>query len=58
MVKGYCKFQMLDKAIGILDIMMDKQVKPDEVLYNSILDGCSKCGKLDLAFEIYNTMCT
>ena len=31
-------------------------LKPDEVLYNSLVDGCSKCSRVDLAFDIYHQM--
>ena len=31
-------------------------IKPDEVLYNSLLDGCSKNGQINLAFSIYDLM--
>lgn len=36
----------------------ENSAKPDEVLYNSLLDGCSKAGKLDLAFQLFHQMQT
>jgi pentatricopeptide repeat protein len=33
--------------------MKTKEIQPDEVLFNSLLDGCSKNNKTDLAFKLY-----
>ena len=38
--------------------MKTKGIHPDEVLFNSLLDGCSKNGKIDLAFQIFRQMQT
>jgi len=43
-IKGYCKYQRLPNALVTLSSMIEFGIKPDEVLYNSILDGCSKSG--------------
>jgi len=53
MIKGYCKFGKLDLAIQTFDRMKTEGVKPDEVLYNSLLDGCSKNGQSEKAFQFY-----
>lgn len=36
--------------------MKSKGIKADEVLYNSLIDGCSKNGRHDLAFKLYEQM--
>lgn len=37
--------------------VMDKQgIKADEVLYNSLLDGCCKAGEVDMALKVYSNM--
>lgn len=57
MIKGFCKFGHLESALTLLDAMRHSSTtQPDEILYNSLLDGCSKAGKLDLAFQLYNQM--
>ena len=29
---------------------------PDEIAFNTMLDGCSKSGNLDLAFKVFEKM--
>merc|ERR1719247_2952082 len=42
-VKGYCNSGCLDRALEILkDMHSDGNFTPDEVMYNSLLDGCAK----------------
>ena len=53
MIKGYCKYSYLEKGFKLFELMKTKNIQSDEVLYNSLLDGCSKNGKLDLAFKLY-----
>ena len=36
--------------------MKKKSIIPDEVLFNSLLDGCSKNSNLTLAFKLYQQM--
>lgn len=36
--------------------MKNRGIKADEVLYNSLIDGCSKNGRIDVAFKLYNEM--
>jgi pentatricopeptide repeat protein len=31
-------------------------IKADEVLFNSLLDGCCKSNELDLAFKVFENM--
>jgi pentatricopeptide repeat protein len=42
MIKGYCKEKNLEQALVTLDEMDKRGIKADEVLYNSLLDGCCK----------------
>merc|ERR1719398_472075 len=42
-VKGYCNSGSSDRALAIVkDMQSDGKLIPDEVMYNSILDGCAK----------------
>jgi pentatricopeptide repeat protein len=42
--------------MDLVSMMKSKGVRPDEVVYNSLLDGCSKAGELGISFEIFNSM--
>jgi len=42
MIKGYCKDKNIEAALVMLDTMQQENIKADEVLYNSLLDGCCK----------------
>merc|ERR1719321_2379129 len=42
LIKGYCNSGSLDQALEILkDMQSDGTFTPDEVMYNSLLDGCA-----------------
>jgi pentatricopeptide repeat protein len=42
-IKGYCNSGCLDKGLAMLkEMQTDGKFMPDEVLYNSLLDGCAK----------------
>jgi len=53
MIKGYCKDQNIEQALITLSGMEANGIKPDEILYNSLLDGCCKANEIDLAFKVY-----
>ena len=36
--------------------MEQKGIKADEVLYNSLLDGCCKSRQIDLALKVFDNM--
>jgi len=43
LIKGFCARGHLDHALGLLEEMqMGGKFKPDEMMYNSLLDGCSR----------------
>lgn len=58
MIKGYCKFNLLDKAIELIDLMKKNDIFPDEIIFNTLLDGCSKLGKVENAYKVYDIMRT
>lgn len=55
-IKGYCKYYHIDKALNLFELMKTKLIQPDEILYNSLIDGCSKNGKIDISFKLYQEM--
>jgi pentatricopeptide repeat protein len=57
LVKGHCLSGSVDKAFEILAEMKAKgEHKPDEILYNCILDGCAKEHRLEDAMALYEEM--
>merc|ERR1719409_602910 len=56
-VKGYCMSGDVDKAFEVLgEMKRDGKHAPDEILYNSLLDGCAKQHRLDDALRLLDDM--
>merc|ERR1719326_2463852 len=56
-VKGYCMSGDVDKAFQVLQEMKrDGKHAPDEILYNSLLDGCAKQHRLEDALNLLDDM--
>merc|ERR1719453_76798 len=56
-VKGYCMSGDVDKAHQVLQEMKrDGKSAPDEILFNSLLDGCAKQHRLDDALRLLDDM--
>merc|ERR1719326_237639 len=56
-VKGYCLSGDVDKAFEVLSEMKsDGKHAADEILYNSLLDGCAKQHRLDDALRLLDDM--
>jgi pentatricopeptide repeat protein len=57
LVKGFSNSGDLDRALCILKDMQDEgKNSPDEVMYNSILDGCCKAQRLEDALKLFGEM--
>lgn len=57
MVKGFCASGDLDKGLQLLrDMENDGKFAPDEVMYNSLLDGCAKQHRLEDAHRLLEHM--
>merc|ERR1719482_1371430 len=57
LVKGYCQAGDIDKGYQVLKEMVDNGVhEPDEILYNSLLDGCAKQHRVDDALKLLEDM--
>ncbi|CAI2372013.1 unnamed protein product [Moneuplotes crassus] len=48
----------MDKALKLLEKMNQngEGARPDEISYNTIIKGCAKARKLDIAFKIFSSM--
>merc|ERR1719262_270215 len=56
-VKGYCMSGDVDKAFEVLSEMKrDGKHAADEILYNSLLDGCAKQHRLEDALRLLDDM--
>lgn len=53
LIKGYIKQKDLSKPIQLLKIMEKFNIKPDEVLLNSLLDGCDKMKNYRTGVDIF-----
>merc|ERR1719274_42018 len=57
LVKGYCQAGDIDKGYQVLNEMVTNGVhEPDEILYNSLLDGCAKQHRVDDALKLLEDM--
>merc|ERR1719253_2545658 len=57
LVKGYCQAGDIDRGYQVLNEMVKSGVhEPDEILYNSLLDGCAKQHRVDDALKLVEDM--
>lgn len=57
MVKGFCAAGDVGKGLQLLkDMEDDGKLAPDEVMYNSLLDGCARQQRLDDALRLLANM--
>ncbi len=57
LVKGYCQYGDIDKGFAVLKQMTTAgKHEPDEILYNSLLDGCAKQHRVDEALALVEDM--
>ena len=55
-LKYLCKNDHLDLALYYFDQMVAKKMLKDEIIFNLILNGCSKKGDFDNLYRVYDTM--
>lgn len=56
-IKGYCNTGDLDKSLALVEVMKKScGLCPDEVMYNSLLDGCAKQKRLEDALKLLDEM--
>merc|ERR1719152_1120248 len=57
LVKGYCLSGDIDRGYQVLNEMVaNGKHEPDEILYNSLLDGCAKQHRVDDALALVEDM--
>merc|ERR1719321_968749 len=55
-IKGYCVQGDLEKGLQLFSMMQKKGIRPDAILFNSILDGCAKRQMRSLTDTVLNDM--
>lgn len=57
LVKGFCQAGDLERAFELVqDVKQDGSLQLDEIVYNSLLDGCARQQKVDQAMEVLTDM--
>jgi len=56
-LKGYCQKNMLDEATELFDSMSrDAGLVPDEIMFNTLLDGCARQGLYERGMKLLGKM--
>merc|ERR1719321_593574 len=56
-IKGYCQENRLEEAFEVMSGMLQTtQYKPDEIMYNTLLDGCARQGLFDRGMNVLQDM--
>jgi pentatricopeptide repeat protein len=56
-IKGYCQENKLDDALQVWESMVQgTNLQPDEIMYNTILDGCARKGLHDRGMQLFGQM--
>lgn len=56
-IKAYCSANRLDQAFAVFsDMQANSDLHPDEVTYNTLLDGCARYGSFDRGVEVLADM--
>lgn len=56
-IKGYCQANRLTESLKVLDDMRrTTELKPDEIMYNTLLDGCARQGLYDRGMGLLQQM--
>lgn len=57
MLKGHCQNGNMETAFSILEEMKkDANLRPDEIMYNSLLDGCAQNSLVDEGLNLLDNM--
>merc|ERR550537_280374 len=56
-MKGHCQAGDIQTALAIMaDMQRDTNLKPDEIMYNTLLDGCAQNSLYDEGMQLYDEM--
>jgi len=56
-LKGYCQTNRLDAAFELVeDMKKTTKLEPDEIMYNTLLDGCARQGLYERGMGVFESM--
>merc|ERR1719310_2097251 len=56
-LKGYCHKNLLEEAFELFHSMTKTtELAPDEIMYNTLLDGCARQGLYDRGMKVFQKM--
>jgi len=57
MVKGCCQHYRIEEAFAVVkDMEENTDCRPDEIMYNTLLDGCARKGLYDMGIKVLDDM--
>jgi len=56
LLKGYCQFVELDKALQVLEAIKARGMHCDELVYNTLMDGCVKANDIPAGLGLLEEM--
>merc|ERR1712217_226590 len=56
LLKGYCHFGDLDKALQVAEAIKARGLRCDELVYNSLMDGCVKANDINAGVGLFEEM--
>lgn len=56
-IKAYCSANQLDEAFEVLeDMQRSTSIAPDEVMFNTLMDGCARYGRFERGMKVLELM--
>eukprot|EP00927_Polykrikos_kofoidii_P085959 TRINITY_DN948_c0_g3_i1.p1 TRINITY_DN948_c0_g3~~TRINITY_DN948_c0_g3_i1.p1 ORF type:complete len:547 (+),score=84.48 TRINITY_DN948_c0_g3_i1:124-1764(+) len=55
-LKGYCNDGDLDKALEVAEAINSRGFRCDELVYNTLMDGCVKAGEIKVGIGLFDEM--
>jgi len=56
LLKGYCHAGDLDKALQLVDCIKQRNLRCDELVYNTLMDGCVKANDVQAGVGLFEEM--
>merc|ERR1719335_1787088 len=58
LLKGYCHNGEIDKALRVSETIRERGLRCDELVYNTLMDGCVKANDLTTGVGLFEEMIT
>jgi len=56
LVKGYCHIGDIDKALRVAEAIKERGLRKDELVYNTLMDGCVKANDITAGVGLFEEM--